>query len=88
MKIEKQVEKIAAEIRKATLNIRSEEKRFEAVSRVMAKYDVSYNYVGEKQMGAAGAVGSIQKMKGRYRINYRCGYGKHNYAPCVEIYEA
>ena len=35
----------------------------------------------------AGAAFTVKKLKDRYRINYRCGYGTYNYAPCIEILE-
>lgn len=28
---------------------------------------------------------SVKELKDRYRINYRCGYSRHNYAPCIEV---
>lgn len=39
--------------------------------------------VGEKP--AKGAVFSVIELKDRFRVNYRCGYSRNNYAPCVEI---
>lgn len=39
--------------------------------------------VGEKP--AKGANLSIICLKTKYRINYRCGYSRYNYAPCIEI---
>jgi hypothetical protein len=34
---------------------------------------------------ARGAAFSVIEMADRYRVNYRCGYSRHNYAPCIEI---
>jgi len=34
---------------------------------------------------AKGAAFSVINLKDRFRINYRCGYSRHNYAPCVEV---
>lgn len=39
--------------------------------------------VGEKP--AAGRCWAVLEMKDVYRVNVRCGYGRHNYAPCVHI---
>lgn len=39
----------------------------------------------EGERRCKGAVYSITELKDRYRINYRCGYTRHNYAPCIEI---
>ena len=39
--------------------------------------------VGEKP--AKGASFSTVEMKDRFRVNYRCGYSRCNYAPCIEI---
>lgn len=27
----------------------------------------------------------VTSLKNRYRISFRCGYGRYNYAPCVEV---
>ena len=27
----------------------------------------------------------IVHLKNKIRVNYRCGYGRYNYAPCIEI---
>lgn len=39
----------------------------------------------EDEKPAKGAAWSIIEMKTVYRVQVRCGYGKHNYAPCIEI---
>ena len=39
--------------------------------------------VGE--VPAKGANLSIISLKNTFRVNFRCGYGRNNYAPCVEI---
>ena len=41
--------------------------------------------VCEKEKPCAGAAFSITELSDRFRINYRCGYSRHNYAPCVEV---
>ena len=43
----------------------------------------NFEVVGEKP--SAGANLSIIEMKDKFRVNYRCGYSRHNYAPCIEI---
>ena len=45
---------------------------------------IKFEDVGEKP--ARGANLSIIYLKDRLRVNYRCGYSRNNYAPCVEIY--
>ena len=40
-------------------------------------------YAGEKP--CVGRCLGVKVMKDRVRINYRCGYGRYNYAPCIEI---
>lgn len=27
----------------------------------------------------------VTVLKDKYRISFRCGYGRYNYAPCVEV---
>ena len=39
--------------------------------------------VGE--VPSKGANLSIISLKNAFRVNFRCGYGRNNYAPCVEI---
>ena len=39
----------------------------------------------EDQKPCKGAAWSIIELKDVYRVQVRCGYGKWNYAPCVEI---
>ncbi len=39
--------------------------------------------VGDKP--AKGMSFFVKEMKECYRVNVRCGYGRYNYAPCVEI---
>ena len=41
------------------------------------------NYSEEKPH--TGAAFRVVEMKDHYRINFRCGYGKHNYAPVLFI---
>jgi hypothetical protein len=38
-----------------------------------------------KEKPCAGAAFSVIELSDRFRVNYRCGYSRHNYAPCVEI---
>lgn len=40
--------------------------------------------LGEKSH--SGQAWRVKKSKGnKFRINYRCGYGRHNYAPVLEV---
>ena len=34
---------------------------------------------------ARGGAFYVIEMSDRFRINYRCGYGRHNYAPVIEV---
>lgn len=47
------------------------------------KQGVEGVFVGDKP--AKGISFFVSKMKNSVRVNVRCGYGKFNYAPCVEI---
>jgi len=47
-----------------------------------AGFSVS-NYSEEKPH--TGAAFRVLEMKDHYRINFRCGYGKHNYAPVLFV---
>ena len=39
----------------------------------------------DREKPAKGAAFSVIELSDRYRINYRCGYSRNNYAPCVEV---
>jgi len=78
-KIEKAIEKTKLEINKAT----SIDDRYEVFAAYLSMQNLRFERVGEKP--AKGASFSIIKLKRKYRVNIRCGYGKHNYAPCVEV---
>ena len=76
---------IAAEIYKATFQIKKISKREELVEKILEEKfpNLKYEFIGEKSH--SGANGRAKKSHGGYRINYRCGYGKHNYAPCILV---
>lgn len=59
------------------------EQRYEILVNHLRMQNLKFENVGEKP--AKGANLSIIKMKGKYRVNYRCGYSRNNYAPCIEI---
>ena len=59
------------------------DERYEILANHLCMQNLRFDNVGEKP--ARGANLSIIKMKGKYRVNYRCGYSRNNYAPCVEI---
>lgn len=44
-----------------------------------------FDAIDAGQKPCKGASFSVIELKNRFRINYRCGYGKCNYAPCVEV---
>lgn len=77
--------KISEEIRTATLYLKNEERREEKAIEVIEKYFLfnQFDIVGE--VPASGANGSWKEMKNTIRIQYRCGYSRNNYAPCIEI---
>ena len=50
---------------------------------LLTEQGIESEYVGEKP--AKGMSFFTMQLKDRYRVNVRCGYGRHNYAPCVEI---
>lgn len=80
------IEKLANEIRNATINMKNISQREDAVKEILNKFEYSHfrsDFVGE--VPAKGANGSFTEMKNRVRIQYRCGYGKWNYAPCIEV---
>ena len=39
----------------------------------------------DKEKPCKGASFTVIELKNIFRINVRCGYGKFNYAPCLEI---
>ncbi len=39
----------------------------------------------DKDKPAAGRAFAVIELSDRFRINYRCGYSQHNYAPCIEV---
>ena len=39
----------------------------------------------ENEKPCAGASFTVKELKDRYRVNYLCGHGRYNYAPCIEI---
>jgi hypothetical protein len=82
------VEKMADKIRNRTMNMKSIDDREAEVNEVIvtmchliASEDISF--VGE--VPASGANGAITEMATKFRVQYRCGYGRNNYAPCIEI---
>lgn len=79
---------ISTQIRNETLGERDPFTRLSTVKNIMTtaaeKHGFNYHFPDEEKP-AAGANGTVREMSGYYRINYRCGYGKHNYAPVVHI---
>jgi hypothetical protein len=64
----------------------SEESRIEILKTELVKFGLTCEFIGNAPN--KGASFSVVEMKTAYRVNVRCGYGKHNYAPCVEIKKA
>lgn len=44
-----------------------------------------FDAIDAGQKPCKGASFSVIELKNSFRINYRCGYGMYNYAPCVEV---
>ena len=84
-KNESLLNEICEDIRAKTLN--SKNHRKEMVEAIMAKHKYSHfrYWFTDEDVPAAGAVGTLIEMSGKFRVNYRCAYGKWNYAPCIEI---
>lgn len=62
------------------------ESRFDDLKIALIKNGIEESKIidaGDKP--AAGAVLSCIYLKDRVRINYRCGYSRYNYAPCIEV---
>jgi len=78
-KINKAIEASKKEINKNT----SLEDRYEVFASHLSMQGLRFEGAGEKPVG--GACFTVKSMKGKYRINYRCGYGKYNYAPCIDV---
>ena len=57
--------------------------RLDAFELELSKFNIVCSSVETKP--SKGASFSIIEMKDVYRVQIRCGYGKYNYAPCVEI---
>ena len=43
------------------------------------------NIINAGEKPCVGRCLGVKQMKDRVRINYRCGYGRYNYAPCIEV---
>lgn len=78
------VKKIGEEIAAATMNMKDFGRREEIAKEIIFNY-VGWNFTELGEVPACGANGSVKEMAETYRIQYRCGYGKWNYAPCLEI---
>jgi hypothetical protein len=68
-------------------NMRGNAKRIDIFYEELEKSGITKNKVISvyDEKPAKGKSFSVIEMVDRYRVNVRCGYGKHNYAPCVEI---
>lgn len=82
----KTIDKIRIAIQKATKETKKTstlDERYDILAGYLSMQGLRFEDVGEKP--AKGANLSIVTMKGKFRVNYRCGYSRHNYAPCIEI---
>lgn len=59
--------------------------RYEILAEEIGNQGLEYRDEGE--VPAGGAAFGLHRMVGGIRINFRCGYGKHNYAPCLFVFE-
>lgn len=83
-------EKIYNAARMSALNTRintSLEKRCELLNNALLeeKVDEKQIIICNEDKPAKGASFSVIELSDRFRINYRCGYSRNNYAPCIEI---
>jgi hypothetical protein len=76
-------QKIACIIAQATMYQKTNRKAI--VKKLMSEQYPSLSYIFVGEVPSKGANGRCIDMKKAYRINYRCGYGPYNYAPCIEI---
>ena len=78
-----QLSKIAAELSKMSGSMKTlTDRRAAAFKALCRRFEIKYQYAGEKPHGKACAV---VEMSDRWRVFIRCGYGKYNYAPCFEV---
>ena len=68
-------------IKQDSLQIREQKLRKALISHKINESKI----IDAGEVPAKGANLSVIFMADRVRINYRCGYSRHNYAPCLEI---
>ena len=62
------------------------ENRFELLKNTLIENGINEKDIidaGEKK--CVGRCLGLVFLKEKIRINYRCGYGRYNYAPCIEV---
>ena len=73
----------------AKLNTRINDSMTERKNYLLTLLDVFIDrrklIICENDKPAKGASFSIVELSDRFRVNYRCGYSRYNYAPCIEI---
>jgi len=80
-----QIEKIAKDIRNIVLGTKTENRK-DLIHNYLCTFLHSWEWrFVEDEKPHTGRVGAIIEMKDCFRINYRCGYGKWNYAPVIEL---
>jgi hypothetical protein len=87
--MKKEVEIIAKAAMKAKAQVRnntSMKDRAAILKKELIEAGISENRIkDEGAVPSRGAAFSVKEMKRHYRINYRCGYGRWNYAPCLSV---
>jgi len=68
-------------IKKDSLQIREEKLKMSLINAGIDENKI----IDVGEVPAKGANLSVIFMADRVRINYRCGYSRHNYAPCLEV---
>lgn len=84
--METRIEKIKKAASKAKSQVRINTNltdREEILVKELKKIGENVKYVGDYPH--TGRSFFVKEMKDAYRINIRCGYGRWNYAPCMEV---
>ena len=80
------LETIAATAKKHTnVNDSLQEIRVRLFALLNTEFDSDKIIICDKDKPAAGRAFAVIELSDRFRINYRCGYSRYNYAPCIEV---
>ena len=76
-----------AQIAKKHTNVNDslQERRVRLIALLNTEFDSNKIIICDKDKPAAGRAFAVIELSDRFRINYRCGYSRRNYAPCIEI---